>query len=166
MIEPKKLNIDGMEFTIHPMPALRALKLDKRIITMLLPIISGFKKLDLDSDIDMGAIVSGISEGMNKLDEATYEKLVIDMLSNVQCIPPGGEACQLDSAGSIDRVFVGNLLTVYKLMFEVMRHNKFSPFALVGDGNGIKKILSSFGRTVKEKQTGKASEKLESLLET
>ena len=46
MIAPKNVTIDGMEFCLNLLPALRASKLDKKIIGLVIPVFGGIEEID------------------------------------------------------------------------------------------------------------------------
>lgn len=165
MIEPKKIIVDGLEFNLQPLPALEAMKLDKRVTTLLIPLIGGLKDLSLDADIDFETAARGLYEAFNRMDDNEFQSLVVNLLRSVQYLPQGGAPTELTQE-TINQIFMGKLVSIYKLMIEVMRFNKFSPFELVGAGNVITKILSSTKRIQKEKPSGNASVKSDGLLET
>lgn len=139
MIEPKKITVDGLEFNLNPLPALKALKLDKKIIALLLPALSGIKGADLDAEIDLSLVMGAISESLDKLSDDETEKLFIDLLYGVQYLPSGAGVEDMDGS-TVNKVFQGKLMTLYKLAMEVMKYNKFTPFTLAGSG-GLSSII-------------------------
>lgn len=140
MIEAKLIKINGMEFQLRPIPILSALKLDKKVVSLLLPLLGGVEDLSLDAKIDIGKGMNAIAEVLGKMPDVEFEKFVIDMLSSTVAILPG-QAPQEISAGNFNTIFAGSLMTVYKLLWEVMKFNKFSPFGLAGGGIEIAKTF-------------------------
>ena len=164
MLEPKTITIKreggDMEFFLSPLPALTAIKLDKRVLTLLLPALSGFKELSLDSSIDLNALTKGVSEALGRMDDKDFEELVLQLLSTAVYQKQGSAPLELNDKHNINKVFGGELISLYKLLFEVMRYNKFSPFVLLeGGGSVMSRILTSSGQTNKEGKTGKELEK-------
>lgn len=157
MLENKEIVVDEMKFILHPLPAMRAMKLDKRVLTMLVPIFGGLKDVSLESVIDFEALSKGLSEALQSLSDKEFEILIMDLLSTTVYLSPNAAPAQIDSVQVFDSIFQGRMLTLYKLLFEIMRFNKFSPFAVLGDGSGIRKIFSSFGQTKSPKGSGKES---------
>jgi hypothetical protein len=147
MIETKLIAIDGIEFQLRSIPILSALKLDKKVVSLLLPLLGGVEDISLDAKIDIGKGVNAIAEVLGKMPDVEFEKFVIDMLSSTVAMVPG-EGAQDISAGNFNTIFAGRLMTVYKLLWEVMKFNKFSPFVLAEGGLGIAQIFTS----VKENQ--------------
>ena len=158
MIEPKEETIDGIKFYFNPLPARLALKLDKQVITLITPALGGLKDFDLKKYIDLKAIVEGIGEALRSLDGDDFIKLVLDLLCKTATCPEG-EGPQLIDGDIFDKVFSGNNKTVYKLMFAVMKYNKFLPFELGLGGSVMKKILSLNEKTKKVTPSGKKLEK-------
>jgi hypothetical protein len=165
MLENEKKTIDGLNFQLQPIPPLEAIKLDKRVGTLFLPIISGFKKLDMDAEVDLEKIASGISKALNEMSGEDFKKLIIDLFQTTSYLPDGASPEML-TAEAINRVFLGKTNVIYKLAFEIMKYNKFSPFVLVGGGNVMKKILGSSQQENQQKKNSEKSEKQGNLLET
>lgn len=141
MLEAKIIEIDKMQFQLNPLKGFTALKLDKKVIGLVLPIIEGVK--DLDTDFDMSKIVSGLTRSLDNMKDDDYEKFILNLLSTVVIILPGQPPQEIDTK-IIDDEFRGKATTLYKLIFEVMKFNKFTPFALVNvAGKGTMKTLIS-----------------------
>lgn len=159
MKQPTQIEVDGLRFQISPIPAMKALRLDKRIVTLLIPVISGIE--DLDAEIDFSKLAKGVSEGLSTLNDADFETLVRDMLMNVTYLPAGRAPLDLNTDAGID-AFYGDLekgtISVYKLIVEVMRFNNLSPFGFMGDG-GLMNIMPTSapdGESTKKKATQSA----------
>ncbi len=152
MIEEKKITIDGMAFSLRPIKPLKALVLDKQVMALLVPILGGFKGGDskksvLDAQLDMGAIAEGITKALSSLNDSDTTKLVVDLFYGVIYFDKSGKAIEID-ATNIDSIFADDFSIIYKLMFEVMKHNKFSPFKLVGGGS-LTNLISGLTDTKK-----------------
>ena len=161
MLAVTKIIVDGMSFQLIPLPALKALRLDKKVVTVLIPAISGLKELNLDAQIDLESLSRGISEALSRLSDDDFENLAIDLLSSVTYIPDNAVPIELTSTQEINNIFSGKLITIYKLFFEVMKYNKFSPFALLeGDGNLMSKIIGLSRPDSTKKESGTQSGKL------
>lgn len=165
MIDPKTIEVDGMEFYLQPLPALKAIKLDKRIVSLLVPALGGLKDISLNTNIDMETIAKGIAEALERMEDNDVEKLVVDLLDGAAYMEKGAAAQDM-TANIINTLFRGKLVTLYKLMFEVMKYNKFSPFVLVGGGDAMKKIFTSLTQTKIEKENGEKLEASGNLLES
>jgi hypothetical protein len=161
MLEPKNVEIDGMKFQLRPMPALRALRLDKKVISLLVPALGGLKDLDLEAGVDVEAMAQGVSKALERMPDEGVENLAVDLLSG-SVHTPKGKAPQEITADVINDIFRGALATLYKLMFKIMEYNKFSPFVLVGGGNVMERIRSLTGQTKKKSESGSSSETSES----
>lgn len=133
MLEPKEVEIDGVKFILNPLKGFTALYLDKKVITLLTPVIKGFKSLD--TNIDLGAAIDGFGTALDGMGEEDYKKFVLSLLSTVQVMAPNKPPIEID-VNTLDSVFAGKALVLYQLMFEIMRYNNFTPFALLGRGGG------------------------------
>lgn len=159
MIETINVEVDGMKFSIQQFPARKCMKLEKRTIAILVPIFNMLdsdqketikknvknkkKKEDiLDMDIDFSKLVSAIQEILNNLSDDAFEAYISDMLNNVIVEEKGQAPAQL-TMEKFDNIFVGKSLTVYKLLVEVMRANKFAFFELMGGGWSKISMLSN-----------------------
>jgi len=158
----KNVDIDGIQFQIMLMPALTAAVLDRKIIGMLAPTVGGIvKEGGLDAELNLDAILNNLSDGLMKLDDDEMKKLLIDMLSYVSCVVPGQGVESLNNESAINKVFAKKILSIYKLIIQVMQHNGFSVFGLVGDGLGMSGIFSFGEANEKEKNSGQQLEKSE-----
>jgi hypothetical protein len=162
MIEPKRITVDGLEFNLNPLPALKALKLDKKIIALILPALSGAKGVDLDAEIDLSVMMTAISESLDRLSDDDTEKLFVDLLYGVQYLPAGG-AVEDITGETINKVFQGKLMTLYKLAMEVMKYNKFTPFTLAGNGGLSNIIRGSIAPVPAETKSSRLSDRLGNL---
>lgn len=136
MIETKEVTLDGMKFQLSSLPALTALRLDKKIVALLLPVMGGADDISLDAEIDLSKCIYYLSESLSNLKDDEFQSLIIDMLSTIIYIPDGKPPVQL-SRDVIDTDFRGKLMTIYRLIWEVMGYNNFSPFVVMGGGLGI-----------------------------
>ena len=155
MIEPARKNIEGHAFVINGLPLLRALSLDKKISSLLLPIFSGVKSLGdnaLDEEFDLSAVVEGIQKGLGTLSDSEYEKIIVDLLACVQYLPSGAEVVELTDAAILNKHFQGKMNIIYKLIIEVMRVNKFLPFALM-EGGKVQNIINSITKRKEKPKT-------------
>ena len=135
-----KIEVDKMRFQLSPLPLLKVLRLDKKVLALVLPALSGFT--DLDAQIDFGLLSKGISEALTRMPDNDFESLALDLLSSVAYLPDNGAPVEMTSAQELNTIFSGKILTIYKLLFEVMRFNKFSPFALLEGGGNLTGLIS------------------------
>lgn len=152
-MKSKNITIDGIQFIMHPLSALTALRLDKQLLQLLLPIVSGLKgaigkdgkPITLDTDVDLSSIFpifEVVADSLGKMSESQFESFIVSLFNTVQAIAPGQPAIELRESGALDKVFE-KPLTIYKLAFEVMKFNSFTPFEVAGAGSGsITNILN------------------------
>jgi len=144
MIETIDVNVDGLKFSIQQFTARQALRLEKKTITVLSPVLKVLsddnvksikknKKSSLDQDIDISKIANVIQEILQNFSDDDFENYVFKMFENVICYEEGSTPTQMTSE-IFDRIFVGKNITIYKLLIEVMKANKFSFFGLMGGG--------------------------------
>lgn len=138
--------IDGIKFIINKFNPMEALQVERKIMSILIPVVSGLfsgndkeSKNLLDSQLDFGSLGESFQKAFGSLSELEFEQLVIKTLNKVQAEIPEQPPIQINNIGNFNIVFANapSLLTVYKLIFEVMKVNKFCFFGLLGDGIGI-----------------------------
>ena len=114
-MEINTTTIEGMRFQINQMPTRLALKLDKKVVTLLLPIFSGITSLSLDSDLlDLDSMIKTLQASLIDMKDDEWDKFIVDMLSHVVYLEDGVEVQEMNSQ-IIDLKFRGKLLTIYKL---------------------------------------------------
>jgi len=150
MLDKKEITIGENIFELSPLKGRKALRLDRKVVTLLLPVFKGIDMKDmsmnaLQSNIDLGAIVDGITEGLGKMSEQEYSDFIEELLSTVIVKPKGVAPAQM-SGEVLDTLCLPPIDT-YKLLFEVMRYNKFTPFALGLGGEGMMRMFSSSAQT-------------------
>lgn len=154
----KNVEIDGIEFQIKLMGAMKALVLDRKILAIILPTVSGIAEQGLDTEIGVSELLKNVGDGLMKLSDSDYKQLLLSMFSEVIAVAPGKAAVVLDSEESFNAVFSKKIITAYKLFLEVMRHNEFSVFGMAGGGFGIETINMLAGG---KSETSKTGSKLE-----
>ena len=142
MLEAKNIEIDKIQFQLNPLKGFKAIKLDKKVVSLLIPLFKGLK--DLDSELDLGKSIDGIGSALDSMKEDEFEKFTIDLLSTTIILIDGKPPMEIDK-NVIDTEFQGNTITFYKLLFEVMKYNKFTPFVLASGGGSqtLKTLISS-----------------------
>lgn len=144
MLEPITKEIDGITFQFTPMDPLTALDLDREVNTLLMPLLGGLDVGDGTGDaINLEVMVRGLAGALKSHDRASYTRLFKDMFASVQVVVPGKGAHDLNSPVGMS-VFHGQIMLMYKVFFEVMRYNKFLPFALSQLGPAMGKMLATF----------------------
>jgi len=140
MIEAKKINIDGIDFMLNPMKVFTALRLDKKVISLLLPAMKGLSGSKLDDEVDFGEILAALGESLEKMSDAETEKFFVEILQGVQIMEPGQPVKEV-TPDVIGTSFQGKLMTLYKLVGEVMKFNKFTPFEMLQAG-GLMSLIN------------------------
>jgi len=138
--------IDEIKFFINQFPARKALRLEKKTITYLAPMLSILEGMkSLDTEIDFSKIIKGVQETLSNIDEIALESFISEMFELTTCeMLAGGKLTNfiLYKNDDFDFVFRGKTLAVYKLLIEVMRANNFFFFELMGGGGNLIDIFS------------------------
>lgn len=154
MIETKEVNIEDMKFSIQQFHAMTSLKLEKRTLTLLAPllnILKGDKKSMLDEEIDMEVLTSSAQEILLNLDDNVFEEYIKDMVAfSFVTLENSATPVQLNNMQVFNGVFAGKNSVIFKLLFEIMKINKFAFFELVGGGEGIINLSKNM---IKSKKT-------------
>lgn len=162
MKDPKLVNIAGQGFSLYPIPPRRAGELERKLLKVILPAMVGglgnllrgadFSGLDgkndtetgkalisrlLGSSVDLAVVTNSVMDSLGALSDIEFNALLVGMFERVQWIRVNGDGSQtptfLTSGELIDSAFE-DTLSMYKLMYEVARYNKFLPFGMAGTG--------------------------------
>ena len=159
MISPLDLDIDGLSFQSLPHKPTDVLKLDKVLLGLIAPALSGLGKNEEGKlTIDFTKSAGGLAQLLIELPDEKALDFYVKLLSRTTWLGAEG-AVPLNSTAAIDRAFAngGSVLSIYKLVFAVLKHNKFSFFALQDFGVGILRTLGSTGRTANDAANGSGS---------
>ena len=98
-----------------------------------------------DVDIkDFSKISMSLQAALSALPDEVMNTMIRGMLSKVTCISCENGPLVLNCDKNIDIAFEGcGPVALYKLVFEVARFNKFTPFVLAGAGGATGGILAS-----------------------
>lgn len=164
MKDQKEVLIKGFEgkFLFNPIPLNKALKLNRKIEKMTLNALKSLEALKAPlvdlllsdkasdvSDAELAEIIKSTNvekliEVMEKvfgtLSDDEFETFVKELLYSTKFVAAGVGAIELSEDSTFQRVFAGNVAGIYPVIFEAMKYNNFTPFALAGIGNLIKKI--------------------------
>lgn len=155
------VTVSGMRFQVHAMPVLKAARLDKRVLASLAPVLGGLQGMDLDSDVqdvNMEAVSRGVAVGLQTLTDGEFTGLLRECLETVVYLPEGAPPVELNNEAAIGEVFGGQLDALYQLTVEVMRINRFTPFAMWARFGG--QISQIVGSVKVNKKPGKGGLKL------
>jgi len=145
-----KKEIDGIIFTIQAMGALKACVLDRKVVSMLAPTVSGVMESGMDTEIEMSKIIDRLADGLTRLSDEEFQDFLIQLMSEVSTEVQGEGLVYLCNKEAINKVFGKKILTIYKLLLEIMRFNGFSFFGLVEGGLGMN--ITNFLKTATEQQ--------------
>lgn len=168
MLEAVTIEVEGKSFQLNPMPVLEARKWDFKIMQLIAPLLraldgQGEKKAAGDEEvlasigkgdapqeelgnISFGNVAGAIQEALQSLTDEQVDALLRGLFKRVTWLPGDGvnPPTLLDSEKNINAAFdeLGPS-ALYRLVFEVAKYNKFTPFALAGAGGPIPGILGS-----------------------
>jgi hypothetical protein len=120
MIEVKEKNIGEAKYMVTQMPAMRAVRMQARLLKLLGPSFAAIVASN-DKDNPDSCLTMAVSLLVEKLDEKTFETLVLDLLQGVR--KDGAELTR----EKIDLDFAGKLNDLYLVMQFVLEVN-FSDF--------------------------------------
>ena len=93
---------------------------------------------------DFSKISQSLQAALSALPDEVMNTMIRGMFSKVTCIDCENGPLVLNCDKNIDIAFEGcGPTALYKLVFEVARFNKFTPFALAGTGDATGGILAS-----------------------
>lgn len=100
---------------------------------------------DSTDDIkDFSLVAQSIQRALSSLPDSVMDALMKSMLSRVTCLNCEDGPLVLNNSHNIDKAFDGlGPVSLYKLIYEVARFNKFTPFVLAGAGDATGGILAS-----------------------
>ena len=127
MTEPKDVEIDGLKFQLRPIKPLLALRLDKKLVSLLLPVFKDIK--NLDTNFDLGSIFNALSGSLETLSDDDFEKFIVDMFSTTIHLSDTDGVLEV-TKDKLDTIFVGKLFSIYKLLWEIMEYIYFVPILL------------------------------------
>ena len=156
--------IDGIEFYITQTPGLKVQRIERKTNILLLPIISNLipkdikdsknKKsiMDMLLDIDLSGAILSLKDALSGMDDKEYESYVFSMVEYTKAKKEKEQPVELKNPDNYDKLFTGvSPLTLYKLLFEIMRFNRFSFFELVGGlGMDLTNISTLFKKKMNE----------------
>jgi hypothetical protein len=161
MLQPQNKTIGSMTFQFLPMPALKAARLDKKVLTVLAPLLASLQDLKVlqgmsegENDFDVGGLATGLVQALQSLDDTTFTGLLRELFEHVTYLPSGKAPMSLSDEATLNEIFVGNLAAMYQVAVEVMRFNKFTPFALADIGGGLLQTVGSVSQSASPKKTG------------
>lgn len=150
-----KVTIGGNTYVIHRLKPRVALRLDKTIMELVMSAAGGLGgSVGEWSNLDAGVLFDGISRALRSLTSDQFVAVLTELFGCVQVSRPGRAPEQIDQE-TFDSALQGvPIVDLYRLAFEVMKRNQFSPFALaeqLGIGN-----LTSTIRTSAAAETSRA----------
>lgn len=137
-----------IEFQIYYINPFEVKRLEKKILPMLAPMLSGITEDSTTFDF------SSIMGALSALSDDEYIRLLDDLLSAAATFVPGKGVVSCSMAEGGAEVFVGKSYMMYELAFEVMRVNKFVPFDGLGGGSQMPNTQTSSPSASASKASG------------
>ena len=172
MLNAEMVTVEGKNFQLLPMKLMEARKWDFKIVRIIAPMLGALEGLSKSGesteksaeDTDEAApsqaeslgfaqVATCIQKALSTLSDDEMDALIRGMFTNVTYLPEGGSPVLLNQTGALDAAFAGvGPYAIYRLIFEVARFNKFTPFVLAGGGSplgGIQGLLNPATRGMK-----------------
>lgn len=155
----KTVTINGWMFQIYKIPMLQRIVADRKVARLTAPVMGMMQGLDisalakivqaehagpearkaLDSEfgdkLNLNTMIEAVKEALATLSDKDLMSLATELLSVVNCRHPTQGAVLLDSEEAINTCFEDWApIDLYRLLIEVMRENKLTPFELRGAG--------------------------------
>lgn len=159
MIAPLDITIGSLTFQSLGLSPLDVLRLDKTVIGLVAPAMSGLSK-DANGklNIDFGKSAAGIGDLLVALPDNVVTDFLCKVFKRVTWVSPTEGALPLNNEATINKAFADSPVTdIYKLLGMVLKHNKFSFFVLADSGAGILKTLGLGGLTPSGSENGAPS---------
>jgi hypothetical protein len=167
MKESLEVQIEGIKgkFQINPIPLTRALKLNRKVERLTInalkaleslkePLIDMFlsdgsddvsdeEMIDMLRKANIEKTLGVIQEVISTMNDAEFEQFIKEMFKDVKCVVEGLGAVEVTDDQYFDKIFAGAVASIYPLLYEVMKYNNFTPFAVAGIGKLMNKINGS-----------------------
>lgn len=128
MYQTLEKTINGSTYSLTQLPARRALKLKARLLKVFGPSLAQMVFASKDA-FDQDNVVKAMSLLVDHIDDATFERLTVELLQGVR-----KQGIELTDS-VIDSEFAGDLGTLFLVLWFVLEANYGSFFALSGIGN-------------------------------
>ena len=121
------ITINGIKFQILPFNARKATNVERKLMCVLLPVITPLlnAKGTLDSDIDLSSLGPAFQEGFGRLSDDDFFNLILETMSSTTAVLKDKAPILIENEQSFNEVFTGSTMTIYKLIWEIMKVNKF-----------------------------------------
>lgn len=153
-IEPHRVQIGDVNYAIYPFSAFRSAgiagdlgRFIGPIVAGILPFVGGDMDIETLLSADVDKLVPLVNAALSKLDSATVEKILMELLINEKNI-----ACEYREDGRMvqaeltkelaDEMFIGGLPDMIKLAIEVVKFNYGNFFTGLADQSGSQADLS------------------------
>lgn len=112
-IEAQQRTIDGMDFEVQPLPAMKSLETFPRITAMLAPVLADLGTISKASDSERAALVGKALSALAKTDAKELVSLTKVLLSEATVVVDGKRQHLMPA---FDTLMAGRLLTTFKLI--------------------------------------------------
>jgi len=131
MILNKDIQMGDVMLQLRPMPVREVLKYDRKIVGIVAPVIGDFFGVDPESvdPNDITRIATAFATQLNSLPDSEYLPMMESMLSTVTFVAPGMAPAVLTADNWDSQLSGRGSLLIYKIIVEVVKYNKFLPFA-------------------------------------
>lgn len=122
--------VSGIKCQLTRIPLQKMLLLDRKVMGILGPVMGSFAGMDQSAEADMEKIFRNVASALGSLGDTEYEALMNDLLGTVVATAPGKPPLQLIGNNLDTALGDSGMMTIYKIVMEVLKFNKFLPFDL------------------------------------
>ncbi len=137
---------DDMAVTVQQLPAMRGVKLSRKLMTVAAPVVGALQGLSLDKDVS--TLGDAVAKALEQFSEKDLDELIRTLLETAKVETEGRIAPLMPL---FDGLFAGKILTVYKVVafalevnfadfFEAFRALKAAPPAAPAEGPSKSKV--------------------------
>ncbi len=121
------ITINGIKFQIIPFNARKATNVERKLMCILLPVVAPMlnSKGGLDGDIDMSTMGLAFQQAFGSLSDNEFFDLILETLSSTTAVLKDKAPILIENEQAFNEVFTGSTLTIYKLIWEIIKVNKF-----------------------------------------
>lgn len=124
MLKQETQTIDGLSFTTTQFPAMRAFTLFSKLVKTIGPAITVLSGANPESDV--AELAPSIATALKDVDPDAMTILAAEVLSSTSAVmtgPSGAAQVPLNSVDGINLVFMGRLMTMFKVLAFAVKVN-------------------------------------------
>lgn len=158
MIKTIEKEIGGLKFYIQQFAARKGVKLERKTLLLLLPVLNTakssndqedlkkkIKKIDDQNNFKAGLnFIDALKDILQNMSEEDFMKYILEIISDTSVefvndfseknVNSSGKLTNLNDVNIFDNIFAGKYYILYELIFEIMRANNFAFLEVLGGG--------------------------------